>query len=503
LFSLGFLVCLADGGHDLLVVIEEIDAQSAAYEDAGYQSSGLDALGGGGTGAVGTLAQQQRAGDDYDALAQLIGKVAGSQEHAGPVLAGLDGIILGKVCEHGGGDDIGNGDGHGDDQTDEDGEGRTADGTDDQLVAVDRAVEQHIGDAGTQEHGLLAHLPGQDIHQRIGAHTHTDGNNGDDGDPHIRQGQKIRNVVDLGRVEEGKGNPHHQIADGNDGEIAVAENSLQRLAQRLRIGLLADVVLFPDGQCGNHGRDSAANAAHDKGDPQGPDLADASAHQHALGHGSAEHQGIRDNIEQAVDGIEEHPAFRLGDDLRLKGRIRNVIQRGEQIIQNQQNADPDGIEDAGTVYRREEDHQAAKTVRNGAPAHEGDSSAQSVLAVIGQVRDPGVRNGIHDGADAPDNRHHQGGVQKELGQSGIRLGGNEEGQKIGGDDAVDHTAGKVAHAEGKNLGSRQFFHASISFAIFRNFSRSRALNFSGSSPRGPWAEFSNQIRSLSGAWMTS
>ena len=169
-----------DGGGDLLIIIEEVDTQSACHEDAGYQCRCLHTFRSRCTGAVGTLAQQQSAGNDHDRLAQLIGKVAGCQEHTCPVFAGFDGIILGKVRKHRGRDDIGDGNGHGNTEADDDGESRTADEGDHRFIAVDTAVQAYIGNAGTQQQGLLAHLPGQHIHQRIGADTHTDGNDGDD-----------------------------------------------------------------------------------------------------------------------------------------------------------------------------------------------------------------------------------------------------------------------------------------------------------------------------------
>ena len=63
--------------------------------------------------------------------------------------------------------------------------------------------------------------------------------------------------------------------------------------------------------------------------------------------------------------------------------------------------------------------------------------------------------------------------------------------------------GEITHAQGHDLSVAQLLHSASSFAIFRNFSRMRDLNFSGSSPMGPWAECSNQTRSLSGASMES
>ena len=122
----GFVVCL-DRGCDFSVIVQEVNAHSAGYEDAGNQSSSLDTLAGGSTGTVGTLAQKGRAGDDHDGLAKLIGEVSGCQEHTGPVLTGLDGVILSKIGEHGCGNDVGNGDGHGDAEADNQREALAAD----------------------------------------------------------------------------------------------------------------------------------------------------------------------------------------------------------------------------------------------------------------------------------------------------------------------------------------------------------------------------------------
>ena len=197
-------------------------------------------------------------------------------------MAGLDGVVLGQVREHGGGDDIGDGDGHGDAEADDQGEALAADEADDRLVIVDTEVQQHIGDAGTQQQGLFAKLPGQDVYQRIGTYTHADGDDGDDGDPDIRQCQKIRDVVDLGGVEEGEGHPHDQVTDGDDGEILIGEDGLQGLTQRLGVGFGHDVVLLPDHKGGNQRGNGAAHTADDEGNPQGPDFRDAGAHEHPL-----------------------------------------------------------------------------------------------------------------------------------------------------------------------------------------------------------------------------
>ena len=77
-----------------------------------------------------------------------------------------------------------------------------------------------------------------------------------------------------------------------------------------------------------------------------------------------------------------------------------------------------------------------------------------MLAVIRQVSNPGVGDGIHDGADTTDDCHDEGCVEEKLGQSGVCVGGNEEGQKISGNDTVDQTSCKVAHAQGDDLAVR-------------------------------------------------
>ena len=60
---------------------------------------------------------------------------------------------------------------------------------------------------------------------------------------------------------------------------------------------------------------------------------------------------------------------------------------------------------------------------------------------------------------------------------------------------------KVLNSE--NIDAFSFHLFSSCRAMAKIFSRISRLNFSGSSPRGPWAECSNQTRSLSGASMES
>ena len=62
--SRGILLCICfvmglNGIVDFFVIIEEIDTQCAGYEDAGNQCGGLNALGGGSAGTVGTPAKEQ------------------------------------------------------------------------------------------------------------------------------------------------------------------------------------------------------------------------------------------------------------------------------------------------------------------------------------------------------------------------------------------------------------------------------------------------------------
>ena len=153
-------VCL-DGIGNLLVIVEEVDSQRTGYEDAGNQSGGLNTFTGGSAGAVGALAQQCCAGNDHDTLAQLVGEVSGGKEHTGTVLAGLDGIILGKIGKHGSGNDVGNRNGHSDEKADDQCKTLTGDSAYHKLVIVDAEVEQHVSNAGTDEQGLLAHISGR------------------------------------------------------------------------------------------------------------------------------------------------------------------------------------------------------------------------------------------------------------------------------------------------------------------------------------------------------
>ena len=85
-----------------------------------------------------------------------------------------------------------------------------------------------------------------------------------------------------------------------------------------------------------------------------------------------------------------------------------------------------------------------------------------MLTVVRQIGHPGVGDGIHHGADAPDHRHHQGSLQEELRQGGVGIGGNEEGEQVSGDDAVDHAPGKITHAQCHDPSVGQRFHGSAS-----------------------------------------
>ena len=138
-------------------------------------------------------------------------------------MAGLNGIILGQIRKHRCRNDIGDGDRHGDGQADHNGERLRADQGYNGLIVINGAVQADVYGTGTQQQRLLAHLSGQKIHQRVGGNTDSDGNDSDDGDPHIGQGQKIGDVVDLGGVKKGEGHPHDQIADGDDGEVGIGE----------------------------------------------------------------------------------------------------------------------------------------------------------------------------------------------------------------------------------------------------------------------------------------
>ena len=460
-----FFVMLTDRFADFLIIIEEVNTQRATNKDHRNQCCCLDAFRSCRAGAVHTLTQQQRADHNHKALAQLIGKVTGSQEHTGTVLAGLNGIILGKIGEHGGGDDIGDGNRHGNHQTDHDGECRSADQTDHEAVTENSGIQQHIGDACTQQHGLLAHLPGQDIHQGVCTHAHTDGDYRNDGHPYIRQRQQIGNIVNLGSIKEGECHPHDQITDGDDGEVFIGEDSLQRLANGLAVGLGLDEVLLLDYKGRDQRSHSTCGAADNEGNPQRPDLGNAGIHQNTLEHGGAEYQSIGNHIEEAVEGVQQHTLPGLRHDFRLQSRVGNVIEGGEQIVQDQQYAYPHSVHIAGAVHRREENQQAAHTVRDGTPAHEGNASTQLVGAFIRQIGNPGVGDGIHHGADATDDRHDQRCVQEESGQRGIAVCGDEECQKIGGHNAADNAPGKVAHAQRHNLSVGQFFHESLSFFL--------------------------------------
>ena len=85
----------------------------------------------------------------------------------------------------------------------------------------------------------------------------------------------------------------------------------------------------------------------------------------------------------------------------------NIIESGEQIIEDQQCTHPNGIDIAGSVYRWEEDQQAAHAVRNGAPTHKGNAATQLVSAFICQIGNPGIGDGIHHSADTAYDSHDQ------------------------------------------------------------------------------------------------
>ena len=73
-----------------------------------------------------------------------------------------------------------------------------------------------------------------------------------------------------------------------------------------------------------------------EGDPQSPDLGNAGIHQDALEHRRAEHQGIGDHIEEAVEGIQQHTLAGFRHDLCLQRREGDIIKGREQIVQDQQ-----------------------------------------------------------------------------------------------------------------------------------------------------------------------
>ena len=107
-----------------------------------------------------------------------------------------------------------------------------------------------------------------------------------------------------------------------------------------------NVVLLFDNKSRDERGYSAEHAEHDERNAQSPYLLDAVFHQYALYHRCAEHHRRRDNIEQADYRIEEHSLARLGDDLRLKRAVGNVIERREQVIEREHHADPYGVYDA-------------------------------------------------------------------------------------------------------------------------------------------------------------
>ena len=99
--------------------------------------------------------------------------------------------------------------------------------------------------------------------------------------------------------------------------------------------------------------DHIAGGAHDH------EHTHSHTHEHTLGHGGAEYQRVGNDIEQAVNGVQEYTALGLGDDLRLKCRIGNVVKGGEQIVQDQQHAHPadgkhdgDGNQDDKSIFHQ-------------------------------------------------------------------------------------------------------------------------------------------------------
>lgn len=114
---------LPDGPDHLFIVVEAVNRRGGGHEHHSHQSGPLHTLAGGGACAS---AEQQRTGRGHHRLAQLVAEVPVRQEHSRPVLAGLDGVVLGQIGEHGRRDDIGDCDGKGDDQSNQDGEHRAA-----------------------------------------------------------------------------------------------------------------------------------------------------------------------------------------------------------------------------------------------------------------------------------------------------------------------------------------------------------------------------------------
>lgn len=86
---------------DFFVIVEAVYHHRERNEDHGHEGRLPDTGTGGGTGAVRAGAQQQRAGDNDHRLAQFVGKIASGKKHTRPILAGHDGVILGKIGKDG------------------------------------------------------------------------------------------------------------------------------------------------------------------------------------------------------------------------------------------------------------------------------------------------------------------------------------------------------------------------------------------------------------------
>ena len=467
------VVPVVDKADDLFVVIKGI------YDHGEHQADRRD-QGGHAHPVVGgvTVGRAEIHGVGHDGrdpgLGELGDELAGRHEHARPVLAGFDAVVLGHVGKGGGRQDVGAGDGKRHAHADQDGcrniahhgplarkacqkagaQGRGADGLGDGGVEVDAQINGHIGGAGGQQQRLFAEAAHQGVHQRVGADAHHDADGQHDGGKALVQAQQGVDVEQQRAVEKGKARLHDEIPHRHHRKVFVGEGGLEALQKGHIAAFAHHIVPLVDQKRGNE----RAGRADDRKDGQRPAPGPHRGQARALKAAHHDRQRIDDRAaqheHQRVEGVEKHPAARVGHDFLLQSHVGHAVQGGGHVVGQQHGDHPGHVHPAHVALWREEDEQAGNGVGHGGPAHKGQPPPLGRSAAVADAGDPGVGDGVEDDAHAPQKAHHAGGQQQR--QAG-RGGHIEKLQGVGDDQAAQHRPGKFAQAQAEHAAVREFF----------------------------------------------
>ena len=297
---------------------------------------------------------------------------------------------------------------------------------DNQDTAYDSGHMEEAGQAGDEEdkahtkegennHFLLGNLLHDDIDRYIADHRKEGHCDVEKGAEALRQFHKNRYVVKKSGLEHGNTDPIADIRNDEDPEFTVGKTLTQR-TESIALGRMDfDIVHFLNGQGRNQAADHGDQSHDNENDPHRPDSAsyhgcdsgpDGRCH---IAQSGTENKGKGDRCRNIRQGLLI--SGKLGDQCI----VRRAVNRHEEIEQKHHDKNPDSIDDSVTTQlrcnrisgcRANIDHDGDQCQRDSGLLHKRNPAALRVFALVRQVADPGVGDGIKDtsqGIDTADN----------------------------------------------------------------------------------------------------